>query len=468
MDFKNDDEVEGSDTDGTLSAFLDANIILEGRPLHELPWGDIKVDGTILALIVPKAMEEIDAKKRDGRLGQIARAFNQLISSAVISGKPTVIREASPRVELAMAVCNRIPWDDYDELAPDDGDSRIVAEALNARGVDPAHRILISHDMKPLAYARGRDLAVHRASDAWLRQIEPGPKDKEIQRLKQQLTELRKDEPTFKIEIEISDSDPLLIKRFAPLTDEEAASLTSSIKDQNKRKVQRRDALGLGVSYDYDSSYDKRFDAYLAQTVPEFVGNFSRKMELLANQRILTVSVQNVGQIRADHVVIEVATDDGWLNDRIVFVSASGPIPPTPKNRLFDIPGMRSLIPPRVGRHEFEIITEAKRSETLVATCEDFRKGQEFYFAGVVAPTSKTGSLGVTVTVTAHNLRGDRSERVSFDKVIVKEDVRAIADLSQLTVIGEFPTRDAIDAILKSENYEALSWDKTAGEDGDD
>lgn len=104
-----------------------------------------------------------------------------------------------------MATCSRIPWNDYDELDPDDGDSRIVAEALNVRNVTSQNRILISHDIKPLAYARGRDLPVHQASDNWLRGPEPSPKDKEIQRLKQQVAQYKKDEPTFKISIEVSD-----------------------------------------------------------------------------------------------------------------------------------------------------------------------------------------------------------------------------------------------------------------------
>ena len=50
-----------------------------------------------------------------------------------ISGKPVILPETDPRVELQMATGSRIPWNDYDELDPDDGDSRIVAEALNVR-----------------------------------------------------------------------------------------------------------------------------------------------------------------------------------------------------------------------------------------------------------------------------------------------------------------------------------------------
>lgn len=369
-----------------------------------------------------------------------------------------------------MAVCNRINWDDYDELDPDDGDSRIVAEALNARDVSPDHRLLVSHDIKPLAYARGRQLQVHQASDAWLRAIEPGPKDKEIQRLKQQVNEFRKDEPTFAIKIEMSDADPLYVTRLTSLSDDQKKVLTEQILAKNKPTVQRRDPYGLSMSMlNYDHGYEKRYEKYKTVTVPDFVKNFAKKMGVMSNQRHLTVRVQNVGQIRADHLVIEVTTNDGWINERIVFVTAFGPSAPRPRSSLTPLyPGLRDLLPVRAGRHEFDFTTEANRSRDLVATCEDFRNGQEFYFDGVVVPTTTSGTLEISVKVTAANMRGEVTERFSREKVIVDKDAETIVDLETLKVTGDFPVRAAIDKVIADENYEALDLDRSAGEDEDD
>ena len=69
----------------------------------------------------------------------------------MVDDVPIVLRESSPRVELKIGTCSRISWNDYDELDPVDGDSRIVAEALNIRGIGSSRRILVSHDIKPLA-----------------------------------------------------------------------------------------------------------------------------------------------------------------------------------------------------------------------------------------------------------------------------------------------------------------------------
>src|SRR5207253_355803 len=155
-------------------------------------------------------------------------------------------------------------------------------------------RLLISHDIKPLAYARGRGLEVHRASDDWLRAPEPSPKDKEIQRLKQQVAELRKDEPDFEISIEVSDIDPPTIYKIAALDPAQTEELIATIKRQNPKKANGRSegyAFNAGYLTDRDSTYDGRYKSYISTKVPAFASRFSEKLELLFNQRLLTIQV---------------------------------------------------------------------------------------------------------------------------------------------------------------------------------
>ena len=455
-----------------LVAFLDANIVLEGKPVTELPWGDLSKAGLIRVLIVPKAMDEIDAKKRDGRLGLHARAFNRLIAPYVINGEPVVLREADPRVELQMATCSRIPWNDYDELDPDDGDSRIVAEALNLRNVTSQNRILVSHDIKPLAYARGRNLPVHKASDAWLRDPEPGPKDKQIQRLKQQVAEYKRDEPTFKISIEVSDVTPPTIYRVAALDTDQANTITALIEKQNPKELNgSEDLYGMNSSFgiNRDSSYDGKYSAFINRKVPSFVAKFSEKLELLFNQRLLTVRVTNVGDIRADHLVVSVKTSDGWINHRVVAVSASGPAAPVPKrdllSPLINHLNFDGIVPPRVGRHEFETTMSARRSGEMESSCEDFRSRQVFCFDGVIAPTSSDDPLKITVTLTAKNLRGERTEIVELNKKIVAIEPGELVDLQTLELKQDYPTMQEFTRLLKTEGYDEIEWD---GEDEED
>ena len=459
-------------TTDELVAFLDANIVLEGKPVADLPWEDVATKGLIRVLIVPKAMEEIDAKKRDGRLGPIARAFNRLIAPSIIGGEPVVLREADPRVELQMASCSRIPWDDYDELDPDDGDSRIVAEALNVRYLESRNHLLVSHDIKPLAYARGRGLPVHKASDAWLRDPEPGPKDKEIQRLRQQVAEFRKDEPTFSSSIEVADVNPLTVHKVAVLDAPQRDALVASIKAQNPRKPNgRNDPYGMGslLQSDRDSSYDGKYSTYISKTVPAFAAAFHEKIELLFNQRLLTIRVANAGQIRADHLVVSVTVSGGWINRKVVFVAPGGPAAPAPRPDYLSSMNlhrnlMHGVIPARVGRHEFETTVRARRSQEMEATCEDFRSGQEYVFEGVVAPSSETTPLLIAVTLTASNLRGEHTEVFKLEKRIVPTEAGELVDLDTLKPKLPPLTEKEVERLLEAKEYGEIEPDDS----GDD
>ena len=69
---------ETTEPTNELIVFLDANIILESKRVTAPPpllegGGE---NGLIRILIVPKAVEEINAKKRDGSLDPHARAFD--------------------------------------------------------------------------------------------------------------------------------------------------------------------------------------------------------------------------------------------------------------------------------------------------------------------------------------------------------------------------------------------------------
>jgi len=458
----------GTEPANEVIAFLDANIVLEGKPVADLPWEDVAGDGLIRVLIVPKAMEEIDAKKRDGRLGPHARAFNRLIAPSIIDGKPVILREAHPRVELQMATCSRIPWGDYDELDPGDGDSRIVAEALNVPNVNFANRLLISHDIKPLAYARGRGLPVHQASDDWLREPEPSPKDKEIQRLKQQLAEFRKDEPTFEISIEVSDIVPPTIYKVGALDAAQTHALTATIQRQHPKKANGRDdpfGLSMGLNSGRDTSYDGKYSTYVSKTVPAFASKFNEKLEVLFNQRLLTVRVSNTGQIRADHLVVSVKTTDGFINDRVVFVAPDGPAPPLPRpDYLSGLSLHRNLmqdfIPARVGRHEFETIRRARRNREMEAGCEDFRSGQHYYFEGVIVPSSDIRPIEISVTLTAKNLRGERVETFKLEKQIVPIEPGELVDLSSLELKQDYPIKKEIERLWEAEEYDEIEWDE--------
>ncbi|MDP3801575.1 MAG: hypothetical protein U1C74_28005 [Phenylobacterium sp.] len=445
----------------TTKVFLDANVVLEGKPLADLPWSDVDARGPILALFTPTALKEIDSKKRDGRLGKIARAFNRLIGTA-IGGVPVVVRETGPRVEVTLAICDRIRWSSYDDLDPDDGDSRIVAEILHARGIDAHEKVLVSQDIKPLAFAARHGVRTHHMSEDWLRPVEPTPQDKKIQQLKHRVQELEGTEPVLEVQIRLGGSSPIPTYRVNGLTPYERELIENRILTLNPQPYQHQGMFGVGA-YEYDRSLDDRYAAYRDQKVPVFVGAYERKIELLFNQVPFSVEVSNVGRVRADRFIIEIESSEGWLHSKFVFVPSGGPTAPRARSSIFALHRnmVRDFVPLRVGRHEVEFVEGPDRTRRIVANCEDFRHGQTWVFDGVLGLDAHRDEPAIiTVRATAANLHGALEASTTVEKQIQTVHVSHLVDLEELLPNLAIPMQGVIEDAVKREDYDDLEIDE--------
>lgn len=439
-----------------LKAFLDTNIILECRPLVELPWQEIDANGPILALLTPTAIKEIDSKKQDGRIGKRAREFNRLIASVAAGGPPIVIRDSAPRVELALSRAIRIPWDQHDDLDPNDGDSCIVAEVLHAKDMSAVGKLIVSHDIKPIAFALNYDVPTLHVSDSWLRQPEPHPKDREMQKLNQQLVQFRAAEPAFEFGLELIDAEPVTLLRIEDLSDAERAIIENRIKDLNPPVDQARGTYGMSANVGtYDYSYNERFEAY-RKHFPIFMANYAQRLERLFNQARLRLKVVNTGKVQAENLLVEVNVINGWLHDRFVFVSPQGPIKPTPREMpLVPMTNLRSTIPPRVGRHKFEYKEAPNYGRAFSVTCEDFRHRQEYVFEGVVSFDPRAAeTTEIAVAVTASNFRGSADDIKAIERRIETVHVSKLIDLNALKITAPVPMQ----ALLDKQDYGAVDW----------
>jgi len=194
--------------------FIDSMVVLEGKPLATMPWKEIDANGPVLVLLVPQVLDEVDKKKRDGRIGKRAREFNRLIWPAAESGNPARIVDGPPAVDLGIAVCGRPDWDALDDLDLERGDSRVVAQVLYVQDVPFEARVVFTQDPNVMAGASRHGLQTKRLPDHWMMDPEPSPAEKEIQRLKSRVKELEATEPELSVEIRLEGSPPVL-SRFA-------------------------------------------------------------------------------------------------------------------------------------------------------------------------------------------------------------------------------------------------------------
>lgn len=434
-------------------AFIDSNVALECLSLEQLPWREIDTVGPILILVTPTVLKEVDSKKHHQRLGDHARRFNRLIGPAVVRDEVAIVRETGPRVELRVAICSKVNWAEYPELDPEEADSRIVGEVIHCRGLNTAKAILLSHDIRPLSLARAHHLSVRHVGDNWLRPKELTQAEKKTIEYAKRIAELEDSQPKIEISAECSATEPVEVFLIADLTEDERLVIRNRISQAHPQKNQiRSPAIFLGHAEDYE--YDKKYMRYINEHVPKFVASYERKLELNFGQIELIVNFANRGNVRADSLVLTISVEGGWINDRYVVASPSGPVAPQPSAMPFYQPPPIFRVPQPIGRHEVVVAVAPKRGTTAVLHCEDFRHGVEEKFACIAWLDPRQGDgLKVTVTATAANLHGEVRFTFMIAKTIRNIKLSELLDIDDLKFKASSPL---VDVIKRSTNVKNL------------
>lgn len=438
-------------------AFLDTNVILECRPLRELPWKEIHVGGPILLLVTPTALKEIDAKKRDGRLGQIARAFNRLIAPTALGGAPVVIQEAEPHVIIGTSSSARIPWDDLDDLDPDLPDDRIVAEALYAKGLPGVETYIVSQDIQPLAAATRAGLKAKRVDENWLRVKEPSPQDKEIQRLKGRVQLFEKTEPAFDISADITPTGVPELMRLGLLSDTERGELRRRIIALNPKKTLARNPYDLHIGLTgHDHGYDERYQEWRSKKLPVFLDNYETRVSSFLNQAKFRIDIENTGSVQAENLLVDVSINHGWFNKKVLFVSPQGPLAPAPRrnndslaSHIHNLPGLVH----KPGLHDMHFDPAPKRSPSFSVQCADFRHGQSWSFDGFVSLDGfAPSSIEITLAVTASNFKGTATRLLSPNWPVREVGLDELIDRKEL----KFTCPTPADELIAAERFDEI------------
>ncbi len=419
--------------------------------------------GPILVLLTPTVLDEVDAKKRDGRLGTRARDFNRLISPAATSGQPVLLKDGVPTVHLALAICERIPWNKYDDLDPQDADSRVVAEAIHTKSVLESQKILASHDIKPISMASRYGIKVLHVSDTWLRPKEPSPSDKEVQRLKQRVAELEKTEPELEISVSLEANAPIQIHAISELNSDERAALSGAILLRNP-KPKRPNAFAFQQSmsaWNDDYVSDEDYAAFAEKVVPQFVDSYPKLLEQMYGQVPIKITVKNRGNIQAENLIIKVRILSGWLNQKIIVFPYRGPS--LPRRRLFDPLRSLSTVPMawKAGKHDMHIAVEPERNPFMEVHCEDFRHGTEWTFDGVLwlDPTDQEACT-VSVSLTAANMHGEVVENICVEKSVSETRAKDLIDLKSGCFLKQPIVQNRIEDAFGRKEFKELEFYK--------
>jgi len=443
----------------TTIAFVDTNVILEGRPLADLPWVEVDVTGPIHVVFTPKVLSEVDSKKRDGRLGKIARGFNRQIGSLATGAKQELeLLAGPPQVTLGLVTSARIPWERYDDLDPDDADSRVVAEVLHADEAPAEKRIFVSQDLKPLSIAARHGLRTVHVSDAWIRQSETSKAEREAAKLREELTSIRRSEPSPQIKVKVLAATPVEIYRVFPLSRQERDAMVRRVLAQNSRP--QIEALPSFPSLT-DYSLSPRWDEYESQKVPAFAAAFHEKLQLQFCQVPVEIDVSNEGTIRADNLIVRINVAGGWLNDKPIKVPLNGPPAPRERSPLANLAGLRPpVVAKKPGRHEMHFAVRPRRRSQIEAHCEDFRHGFSWTFRGVLwLDPSTPDDCVISATATAANLHGEYKNHLRIAKSVAEVTWSDLVDPASERVLKKSHVEDWLQEAVAAKQFDQIELD---------
>jgi hypothetical protein len=391
-------------------------------------------------------------------LGARAREFNRLIAPLASTDEPVLISKGPPELSIVVARCKRIDWTVYSDLDASEGDAKIIAEILNVCDIADDEKIVISQDINPLILARNYNVKTLHAPETWLPRPDPSPHEKEIAKLKRQINDYQKIEPAFSLSVDFP-VECVKTYKIEPLVIQQAIELQNTILAFNPKPVQESSIFSSML---YDHSLNERYENYSSRIIPKFVEKYHNKLELVLNQLPFTLTVENIGNVRADNMIVDIKIIGGWLNEKPVMLFPSGPSAPRVEDRLninrhLNYGLVKPLI---VGRHEVDLKSSGRTSE-ISAHCADFRHGQKWEFSGFIwlDPDYDREPL-VLINVTAANLHGVERTTAPINRKLLKTKVTNIVDLNRLKFLVEPCIFQLTKSLIENKNFSAIEWDK--------
>jgi hypothetical protein len=435
---------------------IDSQVVLEAKPLDQLPWREL-FHGSILLLVVRQVQTEIDRKKNDSRLGKRARAFNALLDGFIESRIPSTVME-EPRVDVATVPNGKIDWGALESLDHDDPDDRIVAQAINAMVDDRDRIVLLSHDMRPRDAAWIHGLTAKKLPESWLREPEPSRHDKRLKELEAKLKVAEADQPKLNVRVEAISPEPWSFNQVTQPTEGQVEAILQKKLSEAPQK-ERRGPFDTGLSYDY--TYGRRLAAWkrgLSQDIPIMHKGLTR----IFSQYRIRVIVKNIGPIPAENLSLEVRSGNAVLHSEPYWVLFAGEPTPHPMPFPAHLPRLHARDFQTFQREQFSFYwDESDPGDHLIQSCASFRQGKEHVVdLSVELIADTTEKAHIEAILTASNMKGDVRNKLLVDVSAVTLAFDDIVD-PDTTDLRARPLVDMMD----SQRFAQFKWFRNGGEE---
>ena len=186
-----------------LYLFPDNNLFIQCRPLQEIDWSEWASFEEIHLIVCRPVQREIDNQKNRGndRVGQRARKTSTLFRKIALGADDyELIPGTTPQVKLFLESQSRPNPELKHRLDYSKSDDEIIGCLYRFRQEHPDKDVrLLTHDTGPIVTAKGFDLPVIPVDETWILPPENTGAEREINRLKNEINQLKKSEPQFQI-----------------------------------------------------------------------------------------------------------------------------------------------------------------------------------------------------------------------------------------------------------------------------
>ncbi len=193
------DRINTCDNERTLVVVPDANVLIHGKALSELPWGELERQKIEVLLVAPVIRELDKLKTQTGRPNKIARQLSSDVRGMLsLPDKSALVHASSPRVTKRVDI-RTITTARHEALRLDHADQALINYALHiqAEGQDV---LLLTDDTICGSTAGEFGLPVKFLPSEWQRDPEPDEATKENSKLKAEIKRLREAEPVVKLD----------------------------------------------------------------------------------------------------------------------------------------------------------------------------------------------------------------------------------------------------------------------------
>jgi len=323
--------------------FPDTNLFLQCKDFSQINWEEI-ADGMDLCLLISRPVqEEIDRLKHDGntRRAKRARKATTLIREIILSeGTKKVIKDSAPKVEISVSPpidTSQKPPGILDLSRPDD---RIIAEAIAYKNSHPNIEVaILTHDTNLILTTKRCNFDFIVIPEDWLMEPEPDMREKKILELERKIRELERNYPEIEVichDIQDNRIEYLSISiiQYKELTGKQIERLVAETRrfypmannfNRTSETASYYDPMRginsiLGIMHEYIPPTEGEIDRYKKEeypnwieTIKEFYRGLHKKLESPFRQGNISVSIKNIGNVPAEHLLAEFTLVGGLL-----------------------------------------------------------------------------------------------------------------------------------------------------------